>query len=819
MGRPQGHAGRFGYFRPATRPMRNRFACLALLIGAGTQAQQQAVLQGRITDTASGIGLIGVNVLAGPGKGTATDVNGDYRLALDAGERAITFTLLGYANETRDVVLVGGQETRLDVAMRASATQLDMVVVTAGKFEQRVGEVSQSLSVLRPEVIQNKNITNVNEVLGQVPGVVIIDEDPQIRAGSGFSYGAGSRVMVLVDDLPVLSGDIGRTSWSIVPTENVEQIEVIKGASSVLYGSAALSGVINVRTAYPREEPTTRVNAFAGMYDTPRNKSARPRTDRNTFLGGTNFFHSQRFGQWDVVLGGNLVWDEGFLGPESVGKDTLNRDDPKYSTPAGYDHRVRVNGGVRYRHKKVKGLNYGVNANAIRAENTSVFIWDDAGDNIYRAENGTVTNTQGMQYYVDPYVNYLSDKQTRHSLRGRYFNQKFDNSGNQSNASHFLYGEYQAQQRLDIWGETVLTGGIVAQRTRSVALLYSGNPDGDAENTATNTAAYLQVDKKLIKERLALSAGVRYESFAVNEDQQAVPVFRAGGTFRVLKGTFVRASYGQGFRFPTIGERFIRTNVGQLNIYPNPDLEPEESWNAEAGIKQGFRIGGFTGYFDAVYFQQEYRRYIEFTFGQWAVPTFTNFAGLGFKSVNTGNARVSGVELELAGKGKVGAVELMVLAGYTWSKPITTTPDEVYAKPVIEGYPPSTYSNTSYDASGDLLKFRVEHLFRADVQAEWRRLSAGLSVRYNSHVRNIDKVFVDLDESAVELTALRTGVGEWMATHRSGDTVLDARVGVRVGANNRVSVVVNNLTNLTYAIRPLSVEAPRSFQLQFSRSI
>jgi outer membrane receptor protein involved in Fe transport len=58
-----------------------------------------------------------------------------------------------------------------------------------------------------------------------------------------------------------------------------------------------------------------------------------------------------------------------------------------------------------------------------------------------------------------------------------------------------------------------------------------------------------------------------------------------------------------------------------------------------------------------------------------------------------------------------------------------------------------------------------------------------------------------------------------MATRRSGDTVLDARVGVRVGENNRVSMVVNNLTNLTYAIRPLSVEAPRTFQLQFSRSI
>jgi len=682
-----------------------------------------------------------------------------------------------------------------------------------------VGEVTQSLSVLRPEVIQNKNVTNVNEVLGQVPGVVIIDEDPQIRAGSGFSYGAGSRVMVLVDDLPVLSGDIGRPSWGIVPTENVEQIEVIKGASSVLYGSAALSGVINVRTAYPREEPHTRVNVFAGAYDAPRNKAAKPWTDRNPLMGGTNFFHGQRFGQVDVVLGGNLVWDEGYMGPEAVGKDTLNRDDARYSTPAGYDRRVRVNGGVRYRPKGIKGLNFGINANAIRADNTSVFIWDDATDNIYRPENGTVTTTQGLQYYLDPYVNYLSDKQTRHSLRGRYFSQAFENSGNQSNASQFIYGEYQAQQRIDLWGETVLTGGIVFQRTNSQAQLYSGNPDGDDQNTATNSAAYLQVDKKLFKERLSLSAGVRYENFTVNEDQQGVPVIRAGATYRVLQGTFLRASYGQGFRFPTIGERYIRTNVGQLNIYPNPELEPEESWNAEAGIKQGFRIGGFTGYFDAVYFQQEFSRYIEFTFGQWAVPSFNNFAGLGFKSVNTGNARVSGVEFELAGKGRIGAVDLSMLAGYTWTDPVTTTPDQVYASPLIPGYPPSTYRNTSYDMSNDRLKFRVEHLFRADMQAEWRRLSAGVSARYNSHVRNIDKVFVDLDESPVELTSLRTGVGEWMATHRTGDWIFDARIGVRLGENNRLSLVVNNLTNLTYSIRPLSVEAPRSFQLQYSYSI
>lgn len=797
-----------------------RILPLFALVMSGPLLAQDARLSGKVTDSSGREALIGVNVVHAPGRGTATGVDGTYQLALPAGEYTITFSFVGYTTKQERVVLSAGEERRLDMALAAAQTQLDMVVVTAGRFEQRVGEVTQSLSVLRPELIQNKNITNVSNALEQVPGVVIIDEDPQIRAGSGFSYGAGSRVMVLVDDLPVLSGDIGRVSWGFLPTENLEQLEVIKGASSVLYGSAALTGVINVRTAYPRSEPITRVNLFAGVYDKPGIAEGKWWTDRNPGMAGANLFHSQQVGNLDVVLGANLLWDEGFIGPEPVGPDTANRDDRKYSDPAGYEQRIRVNAGLRYRHKKVKGLNYGINANAMRNTSTSVFIWDDIRAGLYSPEHGTVTYTQGAQYYVDPYVNYLSASNTRHTLRGRYLRQQFDNSGNQSNGSHFVLGEYQVQQKADIFGETVLTGGVVVQRTRSVAQLYSGNADGSDVNNATNASAYLQVDKKFFHERLALSAGMRYEHFKVNEDEQDVPVYRAGATYQVMRATFVRASYGQGYRFPTIGERFIQTKVGQLNIFSNPGLMPEESWNVEGGIKQGFKLGGFTGYLDVVAFQQDFQNYIEFTFGFWkpiAGNSFNDIAG--FKSVNTGGARVSGIEVEMAGQGRIGAVDLTVLAGYTYTKPVSTTPDQIYAASPISTIPPYTYTNTSYDPSNNILKFRVEHLLRADVQADHRRLTLGVSVRYNSHVRNIDKIFVDLDESTSTLLTLPTGVSEWMATRRSGDTIFDARVGVRLGAHNRVSLIVNNVTNLAYAIRPLSVEPPRTFQVQLSRSI
>ena len=113
-----------------------------------------------------------------------------------------------------------------------------------------------------------KNTTSLDKLLEQAPSVSIIDGQANIRGGSGWSYGAGSRVLILVDDLPQLTADAGDAKWSFLPVENLEQIEIIKGASSALYGSSAMNGVINIRTAYPKSTPQTRINVFSGFYDT-----------------------------------------------------------------------------------------------------------------------------------------------------------------------------------------------------------------------------------------------------------------------------------------------------------------------------------------------------------------------------------------------------------------------------------------------------------------------------------------------------------------------------------------------------------------------
>ena len=199
--------------------------------------------------------------------GTTTDLQGRYTLDLPPGEHTISIRLISFAEKQVKLKLEDGENRTLDLALGSSAQELKLVVVSAGRFEQRIEDVTVSMEVIKPAIIENNNSTSMEDAMQFIPGVNIVDGQANIRGGSGWSYGAGSRVQVLCDDLPQLAADANDAKWSFLPVENLEQVEVIKGASSVLFGSSALNGVINIRTAYPKDTPITKINYFAAAYD------------------------------------------------------------------------------------------------------------------------------------------------------------------------------------------------------------------------------------------------------------------------------------------------------------------------------------------------------------------------------------------------------------------------------------------------------------------------------------------------------------------------------------------------------------------------
>lgn len=812
---------------------------------------QTGTLKGIIRDAKSNETIIGANVVleSDKGRGAASDFDGNFSIILPVGNQKVIISSIGYEPQTREVAIKAGETTTLNVSLEIESKQLEMVVVTAGKFEQKVEDLTVTVSVLKPDMVENRGTVSIEDAIEQTPGLTIMDSEPQMRGGSGYSFGAGARVSVLVDGLPISSGDAGRPSWGSIPVENLEQIEVIKGASSVLYGSSALNGIINIRTAYPRDKPQTKVNFYTGVYDAPASDTAKWWSKEfMPIYSGLNFFHSRKAGQWDIVVAGNMLIDNGFIGPETA--DTLVNGSPyvveetidsldnvvgrTLRTPRnGFENRIRANFNLRRRGKKHSGLSYGVNGNVMYSRSTSTLLWNNTAEGLYRPYSGSMTRTLQTTMVIDPFISYLGPKGSKHSLKMRVYHQNNDNENNQANSNWVYYGEYQYAKRFAAVKDLTITAGIMSQYTEGVASLYAGG-GSDGNNTALNAAGYLQVDKKFL-DRINLNGGVRVEYFKVNElESEIKPVFRLGANTRLWKEGFLRASWGQGFRFPTIAERFIETSVGGIPITSNPDLKAENSWSAEVGLKQGIKIGKFLGYLDVAGFYQFYENFVEFNAGNFG--SGGPFGGFAFKSLNTGDARVWGIDASLMGTGQFNDwFGINVLVGYTYCRPESLSPTQNYGvdnsgKGVNQlnstsslygifgdtvNYPIPSRQDTANFIRNPILKYRFEHLVNVDLELVFTvkkdyKVSIGGTYRYYSYMQSVDKIFYQIDP------LFGWGARDFRKANSSGTHVFDLRVAANVHKNIKVGAIITNLTNLTYALRPLKIDPPRAFQLQFT---
>lgn len=782
-------------------------------------------MKGKVTDAVTHETLPGavVHLVKDPSKGAVSDLDGNYTMVLDSGYYQIACTFIGSAPDTFVVHIGANTILEKNITLKPEGKILETIVVSSGKFDQKLEEMTVSMEVIKPQLINNKNTTSIETALEQVPGLTIIDNDPQIRGGSGFTFGVGSRVAIVVDGIPLLSGDAGRPEWSYIPVENIEQVEVIKGASSVLYGSSALSGVINIRSAYPRSKPKTIINYSVGGYSLP--SGAAQNWYNKTIPGMTNLniLHSQIVkNNLDVVIGANFNMDAGYIGPpppapympHDLAVALMVSDSvPTFSNSDMLKTRGRVNFNLRYRSKKITGLNLGINGNGMYNKTNMVFAWLDDSLGLYRGYPGAVFLEEQKLFNLDPFVKYNNGNGVSHSLVMRMFHSDNTISSNFSNSGTLYYGEYQLQRifkELDF----TFTGGIVGNLSTSHADLYasSGTPD----NRISNASGYLQLDKKFWK-ILNLSGGFRYEYFQMNKSQSVVaPIFRAGGSLQVLKGTFVRASYGQGLRYPTITERYISTKAGLFGVFPNPDLKPETSKSFEVGLKQGFKLGNCMGYIDVAGFYQKYENTIEYLFGVWD----PSVALVGFKFLNTGDSRVRGIDGSIAASTPATNKRFGVTAllGYTYVEPVCLTPDSVYAHDKSLGGVGQdlSYNNSSIDTNGNIMKYRFKHMVKVDVEFKIFKFGLGVSYRYYSKMQNIDRAFNDIEtltSNAAPYLYPIQGTDYWKS--HKGYNVWDARLSCQVTESQKLSLVCSNLLNVDYSLRPLKIESPRTTVIQY----
>jgi TonB-dependent SusC/RagA subfamily outer membrane receptor len=721
---------------------------------------QNATLKGTVTDTNGEI-LIAATIKA-DNKIAVSDANGEYEISLKAGTYQVECSYVSFNTEKKTITLREKTTEILDFKLEEGTNFLNTVTVTSGRFEKPIGEVTVSMDVIKPSFIQSNNSQSIDKVLEKVPGFTIVGGQPNIRGGSGFTYGAGSRVLILVDDIPALQPDAGSPNWSDFQVETIEQIEVLKGAASALYGSSALNGVVNIRTAYAGLKPITQFASYYTSYRNPSDTSQNWWKDKaQPYTAGFTVSHRRKIGKLDLVLGGAWQATKSF---NSGTSDTLGR----------------VNIGTRY-HVNDR-LVIGANTNINVGQSNYFFYWKDGTKGVYEGSPNTYIFNKRKRYSIDPYVSYYGKKGFKHKLLGRFYSVDNQATGGTQATSSLTYGEYQIQKD---WGKNFITTvGLVASKTYVKAELYGGN-----EFNSTNVAPYFQADKKIGK--LNISTGFRYESNVIKSPEfiqlaknvqifdtipggvtkEGKPVFRLGLNYQLAEYTFIRSSFGQGYRFPSIAEKFVRSTFGPTFLIPNVKLTSETGWSSEIAIKQGVKIRQWTGFVDVAAFWTEYQNMMEFVFVK----------GAAFQSQNVGNTRIKGIEASIAGTGKIGNVNLALLTGYTYIDPKFVDFTKVDKKSISVDY--------------NILKYRNKETLKFDAEATYKKISFGVSANY---LRNIDAAF----------NFIVPGLKKYRADNNKGFTVYDIRAGYEFLKYFKISLLVKNLTNEAYTIRPAIMEAP-----------
>jgi iron complex outermembrane receptor protein len=580
----------------------------------------------------------------------------------------------------------------------------------------------------------------------------------------------------------------------------------------VLSGTSALSGSIHIMTAIPTADPVNKITAYTGFYSAPKDRAMKWWEDY-PYITGFSFLHSKKYGNIDLVLGGNVDLDRGYEGapvPGPLVVDTIS----DFSDREMRRQKYRFNFSLKRHSKKHQELNYGLNGNFMLNKAPMILAWLDDSTGFYRAYPGAVYLQDQFIFYLDPFINLYASSGTKHSIRARVLHNASDMTNNQSVYSTLIYGDYMFKRSYSFIKDFELIGGISWTQALVTADMYRAS--GSAFNKQYNISGYVQAENK-IRDVITTSVGVRGEYFELNDSISALkPIIRAGINFKLHPSSFLRLSYGQGYRFPSITERYIRTSAGSFAVFDNPDLEPESSWNIEVGFKQMFKYRKYYGYIDVAGFIQEYENTIEYLFGFWD----PSFALAGFRFLNTGKSRISGVDVSLTGSGKINQnTGVRTMAGYNYIMPKTLEPEKIFGTDGrgIE----YSYISTSVDPSDNILKYRFLHTVKADLEFYTRIFSIGFTVKYFSRIVNLDKAIEDFEKATESAggTVQPVRYMDYFYNHNNGNTVMDVRIAAELSEKHKISLVSNNILNRWYSLRPLKAEPMRTIMLQYVLSL
>ena len=489
---------------------------------------------------------------------------------------------------------------------------LPPVFVTSTRTETPLEQVTTSATVITAKDIEDQQAETVLEVLRQVPGFDVVQTGSRGTGTSVFIRGSeADQVLVLIDGVEVNSTTAGAFNFAHLTTENIERIEIIRGAGGTLYGSQAIGGVINILTKRGRGPAEFGLSAEGG----------------NGWTNRQTLNLSGEVGKLAYSLSGAHLETDGF--------HRFNDDYRNLATSARLDYKLTEDA-------LLKGI-FRFNKTSVGLYNSNNFVPGGRDPNSREAVTQYLGKVEWEQRILKEwdfriagsiFKEHIKDSDDPDPLEDcQFFGFPCDSRTRSRFRPQISSAEFQTNYRFGDWSTTTF-GTEFKRRKASTSSSSDGFSLGEINKAIRNMGYYLEEQIKLLGDRLIMIPGIRLDDHQTFGSEWS-PSFSSSYLFRET-GTRVKTGYAEGFRAPTLNELFFPPGFG-CAAFGNPDLGPEKSWELNAGVEQTLFGDRIT--VGATFFHREVSDLI----GTGPTPDPTDPAFC-VRAENLGKARFDGVE-------------------------------------------------------------------------------------------------------------------------------------------------------------------------------
>ncbi len=567
---------------------------------------------------------------------TKTDADGTFQINGISGDITITVSHIGFSKQ-KGISLKPGEKKL--ITLIPTPTTLDAIVVTANRYEKAAYKVAQPITVTKQEEIQAKGYTIVSDVIRSFPGVDMNDAGP-FRSRPVIRGLFGTRLLVLVDGERLNDQrdivDFAGVSMSLVDPNEIDRIEVVNGPSSVLYGSDAMGGVINIITKKNNFSDKLKPWAqYSSRYSTVDEHSSNRldiglSSEKITFSGGYQHRQATR----DYKLPDDYLNEDSRYSvyrPEFY--DSLNAvQGTSFSSDRLVNSKVHINNyDAKFGYKFNNHHSINADLGFFRATDIGfpgvpndstpfLFAWPK-----HERDNFSVTYTGkslsnkmakmeakfyydkiSKDFFTDFYdnVSFPAGPGATGYIENSLSKTKVEKLGLNFQELYQLHDNVTLTFGFDSWRESI--SGDVRTITRFEG--FGPQPVYDTSTSASvpknrwvSLGTYVSSETHL--DNLTVEAGVRWDNFWVKTEETPGYVDDEGNllptvdeTYSSLNGSLgliyplgkginAVASVGSAYRVPNVVERFFYGSASGRLTRPNPDIKPERAVTVDGGIK------------------------------------------------------------------------------------------------------------------------------------------------------------------------------------------------------------------------------------------